>query len=99
MERTDLLIVGAGTAGLACAIAAASRGRRVTLLEAGDRIGGALHASAGQMSAAGTKLQAARGIADSPAAHFADVMRISGAPPTPISSAAPSSSRRERSTG
>lgn len=33
--------------------------------------------SSGQMSAAGTRLQAARGIADDADAHFADVMRIS----------------------
>jgi fumarate reductase flavoprotein subunit len=73
----DLAIVGAGTAGLATAIEAARLGLRVCLLEKSDRIGGTLHQSAGQMSAAGTRLQRERGIDDDPERHFADVMRIS----------------------
>lgn len=77
MPQVDLAIVGAGTAGLACAIEAARLGKRVVLLEKSDRIGGTLHLSAGQMSAAGTRLQAERGIKDDPDSHFADVMRIS----------------------
>jgi 2,4-dienoyl-CoA reductase (NADPH2) len=38
-----IAIVGAGPAGLACATTAADRGHRVTLYEAGDRIGGQLN--------------------------------------------------------
>ena len=38
-----IAIVGAGPAGLACAIDAAGRGHRVTLFEAADRIGGQLN--------------------------------------------------------
>ena len=71
----DLAVVGAGTAGLAAALAAAEAGASVLLLEAARDIGGTLHLSHGQLSAAGTRLQAARGIADSPDAHFDDVMR------------------------
>ena len=74
---TDLLIVGAGTAGLPAAIEASNAGAHVVLVEQTDRIGGTLHVSAAQMSGAGTRLQAARGIADSPQAHYEDVMRIS----------------------
>jgi fumarate reductase flavoprotein subunit len=72
----DLIIAGAGTAGLPTAIFAAQRGARVLLLEAADRVGGTLHWSNAQMSAAGTRRQAARGIEDHPDLHFEDVMRI-----------------------
>ena len=72
-----VVIVGAGTAGLPAAAELAGRGARVTLIEKTSRIGGTLHVSAGQMSGAGTKLQKARGIVDTPDLHFADAMRIS----------------------
>lgn len=73
----DLIIIGAGTAGIPAAIFAARRGARVLLLEAAGDIGGTLHLSTGQMSAAGTRTQAAQGIHDTADAHFDDVMRIS----------------------
>lgn len=74
-----VVVIGAGTAGLAAAVEFAGRGERVELVEAGSEVGGALHVSWGQMSAAGTRLQAQRGIDDSPDEHFNDVMRISHA--------------------
>lgn len=74
----DLIVVGAGAAGLPAAIAAAEAGGSVLLIEAAEVIGGTFHLSNGQMSAAGSRVQAARGIADSPDAHYADVMRING---------------------
>ena len=40
VERTDLLVVGAGISGLAVARAAANKGLKVIVLEARDRIGG-----------------------------------------------------------
>jgi len=73
----DLIIVGAGTAGLPAAIFASRRGARVLLLDAAPVIGGTLHFSTGQMSAGGTRLQKSLGIVDSADAHFDDVMRIS----------------------
>jgi fumarate reductase flavoprotein subunit len=73
----DLVIVGAGTAGMPCAIEAVKAGARVAVLEQADRVGGALHVSAAQMSGAGARRQRERGIADDGHAHFDDVMRIS----------------------
>ncbi|MDG2532151.1 FAD-dependent oxidoreductase [Sphingomonas sp. HITSZ_GF] len=73
----DIIIVGGGSAGLTATIFAAERGAHVLLLEAADVLGGTLWVATGQMSAAGTRLQRERGIADSPDAHFADVIRIS----------------------
>jgi phytoene dehydrogenase-like protein len=39
-ERSDVLVVGAGLAGLACAVELEKAGRRVLLLEASDGVGG-----------------------------------------------------------
>jgi flavocytochrome c len=76
MIKYDLIIVGAGSAGMTCAIAAAEKGKKILVVEKSERIGGTLHWTAGQMSAGGTRRQKARGIVDSPAQHYADVMRI-----------------------
>ncbi|HEY8533116.1 MAG TPA: FAD-dependent oxidoreductase [Micromonospora sp.] len=73
----DVVVVGAGTAGLPCAITAAEGGARVLLVEKDAQIGGTLHISGGHMSAAGTRRQAERGIVDSPEEHLADIRRIS----------------------
>ncbi|MEU6796764.1 FAD-dependent oxidoreductase [Nonomuraea wenchangensis] len=74
---TDLVVIGAGTAGLPAAIEAARHGQRVTVIEKAGRIGGTLWRSWGQLSAGGTSLQRSKGILDSPDLHFDDVMRIS----------------------
>ena len=73
----DMIVVGAGTTGLPAATMAAQRGGRVLLVEAAEKIGGTLLVSFGQMSAAGTRLQAEKGIEDSPEKHLEEVMRIS----------------------
>jgi len=76
-SQWDLIVVGAGTAGLPAALFAAGRKLRVLLIEKGADIGGTLWFSGGQMSAAGTRLQKAKGIADSAQSHFQDIVRIS----------------------
>lgn len=43
MERWDVVVVGAGAAGLACAKALAAAGFRVVVLDARSRIGGRIH--------------------------------------------------------
>jgi fumarate reductase flavoprotein subunit len=77
VERFDILVVGAGAAGLPAAIFASRAGARVLVAEAADRIGGTFHLSSGQMSAAGTRIQAAKSIHDTSQLHYDDVMRIS----------------------
>jgi len=77
-HSSDVLVIGAGTAGLMCALECAARGLTVNVLEAAPYIGGSLHVSAGHMSAAGTRRQAALGIEDHPDTHFREVMEIGG---------------------
>lgn len=72
----DVLIVGAGTAGMSCAITAAQRGLKVGVVEKSDHVGGAMHWSGGHMSAGGTRLQREKGIEDSVEKHLADIYRI-----------------------
>ena len=75
-RRWDMIIVGAGTAGLPAAIFASRRGAHVLLIDSADKIGGNLHLANGQIAAAGTRTQAAKGIVDSPDRHYDDIMRI-----------------------
>jgi fumarate reductase flavoprotein subunit len=77
VQRFDLIVVGAGTAGIPCAVAAADEGARVLLVEKDSRIGGSLYVTGGHMAAGGTSLQRERGISDSPAEHLDDIRRIS----------------------
>src|SRR5258706_10287444 len=72
----DLIVVGAGTAGLPCTIEAADLGARVLLLEKNAAIGGTLHVTGSQMSAANTRMQIEKGFEDSPSMHYRDVRRI-----------------------
>lgn len=77
MNRTfDIIIVGAGTAGMACAIEAAQNGASVALIEKSNKIGGAMHWSGGHMSAGGTRLQQRNNIKDSIEDHYQDILRI-----------------------
>lgn len=76
-SRFDVIVVGAGSAGLPTAYFAARRGARVLLLDADAQIGGTMQISSGQMSAAGTRLQKSKGIIDTADEHYADIMRIS----------------------
>jgi fumarate reductase flavoprotein subunit len=76
--RSDIVVIGGGTAGLPLAICAADRGLRVMIVEAAGAVGGTLFMSGGMMAAAGTRVQRQKGIEDTPARHYADVMRLSG---------------------
>lgn len=72
----DLIVLGAGTAGMPAAIFAARAGARVLVIEATSVIGGTLDRSTGQISASGTVWQRAKGIVDTPDAHYLDHMRL-----------------------
>ncbi len=76
-QHWDVIVVGAGTAGMPTAIFAAERGAKVLLLEADNKVGGALHFSGGQMAATDTRLHRERGIDDSPEEFLEDIRRIS----------------------
>lgn len=65
---TDVVVVGAGIAGLSAAIEAAQAGARVVLVEKMAATGGASITCGGEILAAGTQLQKAQGIEDSAAA-------------------------------
>jgi len=75
--KHDFIVVGAGTAGMPAAIFAANRGANVLVVEKSPILGGTLDRSGGQISGSGTVFQKAKGIKDTPDAHYADNMRIS----------------------
>ena len=69
----DVLIVGAGAAGLVAALSAYEAGREVLVLERDAEPSGSTALSAGLIPAAGTRLQAAAGIEDSAKQFAADI--------------------------
>lgn len=77
-ETVDVLVVGAGGAGLAAAIEAAEAGARVVLLERNDAPGGSTSWSIGSVSASQTPHQRAQGIDDTPQAHWEDMPGFAG---------------------
>lgn len=76
--EVDVLIVGAGGAGLVAALAAHEAGASVAVVEKYDRAGGNTALSTGSVPGGGTKYQAAAGIEDSPERMTADLLRQSG---------------------
>ncbi len=72
-EIVDVVVVGGGAAGLAAAVASATRGMKTVLLEKEQILGGTTRLSVGSFSAAGTRLQRRAGIVDNPD-HFREDM-------------------------
>ncbi|WP_367274828.1 FAD-dependent oxidoreductase [uncultured Maritimibacter sp.] len=66
----DVIVIGAGGAGLAAASEATARGARVLPLEAGARTGGSTRLSGGVFWASNTSLQKKAGIEDNPDDQF-----------------------------
>ncbi|XDB00351.1 FAD-dependent oxidoreductase (plasmid) [Sulfitobacter sp. LCG007] len=71
----EVLIVGAGAAGMIAALSAHERGRDVLLLEADAVPTGSTALSAGLIPAAGTRLQREAGIDDTPELFARDIMK------------------------
>jgi fumarate reductase flavoprotein subunit len=70
----DILIIGAGAAGMVAALAARAQGADPILIERDGQPAGSTALSAGLIPAAGTRFQAAAGIEDTPAAFAADIL-------------------------
>ena len=66
----DIVVFGSGLAGMAAAVEAKLCGADVLLVEKQDLVGGSSCISGGKLMAAGTKMQKALGIEDSPARMF-----------------------------
>jgi fumarate reductase flavoprotein subunit len=76
--EVDILVVGAGGAGLAAAIAAHDSGALVAITEKLERPGGNTALSTGSLPGAGTRFQKAAGIEDSPELLISDLRGLSG---------------------
>lgn len=74
-DRTDVVVVGSGGAGLAAAVAARDSGARVILLEKEPVPGGNTKLAAGGMNAAETRPQQKLGIVDDKNIMIADTMK------------------------
>lgn len=73
--EADVVVIGGGGAGITAAIAAHEKGARVILLEKTSLLGGNTNYATGGINAAGTKIQAAAGIEDSPELFMQDTMK------------------------
>ena len=74
-SEVPVLIIGAGAAGLCAALAASEAGVEPVVIERDAVPSGSTALSAGLIPAAGTRFQAARGVADSPELFAADISR------------------------
>ncbi|MCW5592893.1 MAG: flavocytochrome c [Burkholderiales bacterium] len=74
-EQVEVVVIGAGGAGLAAAIVAADAGARVIVLEKMPVVGGNTQLAAGGMNAAGTRVQSGKGIKDEWQWMYEDTMK------------------------
>lgn len=74
-ENADVVVVGAGGAGLSAAVTAHDLGKKVIVLEKMAFVGGNTNRAAGGLNAAETKPQEKAGIKDSIETHFNDTMK------------------------
>jgi len=72
----DVVIIGAGGAGLSAAIAAAEAGARTLVFESEREVGGSMSQSAGMFTAAGTSVQKSLGVRDDPDKFFQHYMDL-----------------------
>jgi fumarate reductase flavoprotein subunit len=78
-----VVVIGGGGAGMLAAISAANSGFPVMLLEKSTRRGCNTEWSGGLVQAAGTRVQRAAGVVDSPQTMFDDIMRKNGSTSDP----------------
>ncbi len=77
-ENPDVIVIGAGSAGMNAAIAAAEAGAKVYLIEQNDATGGSIRYAGGTTSAAQAQMQIDAGKEDSPENFAADIERMGG---------------------
>lgn len=78
-EAVDVVVVGAGGAGLAAAVSAAEAGARVLVLEQRDEPGGKTAMAMGSLTASGTAAQRRLGVEDSDTRHREDLRAMARA--------------------
>ena len=74
-KETDVVVIGAGGAGLTSAIAAHEKGAKVILIEKTELLGGNTNYATAGLNAAGTKIQEKLGEKDSPELFYEDTMK------------------------
>ncbi len=72
---TDIVIIGAGGAGLSAAIEATNADAKVIVVEKNGYMGGNTNYATGGMNAANTKYQQDKGIQDSPELYYNDTLK------------------------
>lgn len=78
-EQADMIVIGAGMAGMTAAARGAELGLNVLLIEQTGAVGGTAMVAGGTLLGAMTKMQADAGIEDSAELCFADFVRLGGA--------------------
>ena len=79
----DVIVVGAGGSGLACAAEAASRGAKVLVVEKAPKVGGTTSWAVGAFTSSATPHQKRAGVDDDPDRHFADMDLVNAAAERP----------------
>lgn len=77
-EQADIIVAGAGLAGLSAAVKAAELGAKVTLIEQSSRLGGSATLAGGYTTGVNTRTETENGVEDSVELMMEDFNRIGG---------------------